>query len=77
MKDGFRHEHKYLISTQSAVLLKHRLRGVMDRDPYAGPTGQYTIRSLYFDDEKFTAYDEKLDGLRDRVKYRIRFYNSI
>lgn len=75
MKDGFRHEHKYLISTQCAVLLKHRLQGVMQRDPYAGPTGQYTIRSLYFDDEKFTAYGEKLDGLRDRIKYRIRFYN--
>lgn len=75
MKDGFRHEHKYLISTQCAVLLKHRLQGVMRRDPYAGPTGQYTIRSLYFDDEKFTAYGEKLDGLRDRIKYRIRFYN--
>ena len=76
MKDGYRHEYKYLISAVSAELLKRRLPGVMTRDSHAGPTGQYTIRSLYFDDGNYSAYKEKLSGVSDRVKYRIRYYNN-
>ena len=75
MKDGYRHEYKFLISAPAAELLKRRLPTVMARDPYAGPTGQYTIRSLYFDDRDYTAYEEKMSGISDRVKYRIRYYN--
>ena len=75
MKDGYRHEYKYLISTASAELLKRRLPAIMARDAHAGPTGQYTIRSLYFDDGNYSAYDEKISGVSDRVKYRIRYYN--
>jgi hypothetical protein len=47
----------------------------MQRDPHAGPAGQYTIRSLYFDDPFGGAYYEKIDGVCDRLKYRIRCYN--
>ncbi|MBQ4600250.1 MAG: polyphosphate polymerase domain-containing protein [Oscillospiraceae bacterium] len=75
MQKGFRHEYKFLISQASAQLLKSRLPGFMRRDPHAGPTGQYTIRSLYFDDQDFSAYTDKMSGVRDRVKYRIRYYN--
>lgn len=75
MKDGYRHEYKYLISTVSAELLKRRLPTIMARDPHAGPTGQYNIRSLYFDDGNYSAYKEKLSGISDRTKYRIRYYN--
>lgn len=75
MKDGYRHEYKFIISQTSAELLKRRLPGMMARDPHAGPSGQYTIRSLYFDDPNYQAFDEKMDGLRDRVKYRLRCYN--
>ena len=75
MKDGYRHEYKYLISQQAVQLLKRRLPAVMNRDPHAGENGQYTIRSLYFDDGKYSAYEEKMAGVRDRVKYRIRYYN--
>lgn len=75
MKEGYRHEYKFLISQPAAELLKCRLPGLMARDPHAGPAGQYTIRSLYFDDPHFSACEEKLAGIRDRVKYRIRCYN--
>lgn len=75
MKDGYRHEYKYLISASAAELLKRRLPTVMGRDPYAGPTGRYTIRSLYFDDGNYAAYEEKMSGVSDRIKYRIRYYN--
>ena len=75
MKNGYRHEYKFLISKGAAELLKRRLLTVMERDPHAGPGGQYTIRSLYFDDRNYTAYEEKVSGVADRVKYRIRYYN--
>ena len=75
MEKGFRHEYKYLISRADAELLKRRLPYIMERDPHAGPTGQYTIRSLYFDDFSGTAYYDKVDGVNYRAKYRIRFYN--
>lgn len=75
MKNGYRHEYKYLISGAASRLLKSRLRAFMRRDPHAGPTGQYTIRSLYFDDPCAAAYEEKMSGIKERTKYRIRYYN--
>ena len=75
MNEGYRHEIKFLISAADAQLLKIRLPHLMERDPHAGPAGQYTIRSLYFDDFTHNAFDEKVDGINKRSKYRIRYYN--
>lgn len=50
-------------------------RQLMDYDRHTGPTHEYNIRSLYFDDMYRTAYSEKLDGIQYRKKYRIRIYN--
>ena len=75
MEKNFRHEYKFLISPNAARLLKLRLPHIMGRDPHAGPTGQYTIRSLYFDDPNFTAFRDKVDGVDNRTKYRIRCYD--
>lgn len=75
MEKNYRHEYKYLISRRSAELLKLRLPHVMQRDSHAGETGQYTIRSLYFDDLAFGAFDEKVSGVDNRTKFRIRCYN--
>lgn len=75
MEKGYRHEYKYLISGAASRLLKSRLRAFMRPDPHAGPTGVYTIRSLYFDDPFADAYEEKMSGIKERTKYRIRYYN--
>lgn len=37
--------------------------------------GKYLIRSLYFDTPTDTALREKLDGVSQREKFRIRYYN--
>ncbi len=47
----------------------------MPADPNTGPAGEYFIRSLYFDDAAQTSYFEKLAGVSDRKKYRLRIYN--
>lgn len=74
-QDGLRHELKYEISLASAEELRCRLRAVMQPDLHAGPEG-YLIRSLYFDDCDYSAYRDKTDGIRDRSKLRLRFYNG-
>ena len=75
MEKGLRHEYKFLISRADAELLKLRLPHIMERDTHSGDKGQYTIRSLYFDDFSNSAYYEKMDGVSERAKYRIRFYD--
>ncbi len=54
---------------------KARLEHILPRDPNAGESGEYFIRSLYFDDVEKTAYLEKLSGVAERKKYRLRIYN--
>ena len=69
----FRNEWKYLISEPEAYLLKGRLSSVMSHDPHA-KDGKYMIRSLYFDDVWDSSYNEKMMGVEERSKWRIRCY---
>ena len=70
-----RHEIKYIISLREAELLKYRLGALLRPDPHVRADGSYFIRSLYFDDTDYRAYHEKIAGVKERTKYRIRFYN--
>lgn len=70
----YRHEWKHSISRTDMLMLRQRLRAVMEPDPHA-IDGKYFIRSLYFDTPRDTALREKLDGVSRREKYRIRCYN--
>lgn len=71
---SYRNEWKYLISYPEAELLKRRLLPFLSLDPHA-QNGQYTIRSLYFDDWRMSSYEEKIMGVMARKKWRIRIYN--
>lgn len=75
MRKVSRHEEKFIISVATAEMLKSRFRAMLRPDPHAGPGGSYFIRSVYFDDIAHTAYHEKLSGVRERTKYRLRYYN--
>ena len=70
----YRNEWKYYISLWEAELLKRRLLPFMETDPYT-QDGKYTIRSLYFDDYWDSSYTEKMMGVDNRNKWRIRIYN--
>ena len=71
----YRVEDKYIPSPEKMAELEHRVRLVLPLDPHIGGKGFYTISSLYFDDINNKALHEKLGGIRDREKYRIRIYN--
>ena len=70
----FRHEWKYEINYMDFLTLRMRLAAVMQRDSHA-VDGKYEIRSLYFDTPSDRALREKLDGVNQREKFRIRLYN--
>ncbi len=72
----FRHELKYIISTQEYHELKNKLKFAIQLDENSKGNEGYSIRSLYFDDVYNSAYLEKKAGIEERKKYRIRIYNG-
>lgn len=71
----YRHEWKHELNRLDLLMLRQRLRAVMEPDPHA-VDGCYFIRSLYFDNLRDKALREKLDGVNKREKFRIRYYNG-
>jgi hypothetical protein len=71
----FRHELKYYINYKDHMLLRTALGALMRPDDNVDENGGYHIRSLYFDDIYETALSEKISGVDDRCKFRIRIYN--
>lgn len=73
----YRHEIKHIITPADAAAIRTNLSAVARLDPNAVRSGgRYLVRSLYFDDPWDTALHEKLDGVNQRKKYRIRYYND-
>lgn len=72
----YRNEIKHIITPADKAALCANLRAVAQLDPHARKNGHYLIRSLYFDDADDTALREKLDGVNEREKFRIRYYNG-
>ena len=70
-----RHEWKHEISYSDLLAIRQRLYAVAKRDVHA-VNGKYLIRSLYFDNMADKALREKLDGISNREKFRIRYYNG-
>ena len=70
-----RHELKFFVSPQQHYVLSHVLDRVLGRDPNGDDNNEYAIRSLYFDTVFNSALFDKLNGVQNRDKYRIRIYN--
>ena len=69
-----RHEEKYIIDYRQYLMLRQRALQILTPDPH-GDMGSYVITSLYFDDPMDNALYEKLDGLPEHSKFRIRTYD--
>ena len=70
-----RHELKFYINEMQHLVLSGILDKVLQRDPNGDEMNEYHIRSLYFDTVWNSALYDKVDGNRNRDKYRIRIYN--
>ncbi|MDR2088603.1 MAG: polyphosphate polymerase domain-containing protein [Clostridiales Family XIII bacterium] len=66
-------EKKYLFSAPIGYALRRRIRAVLREDAHNGPDG-YIVRSLYFDTISDGDFFDKLEGLEQRRKIRLRIY---
>ena len=73
MLDVSRREIKYEVGLCLAAVLRQRLAAVLAEDPHNGGSG-YLGRSVYFDTPDALDYYQKLDGLDNRKKLRLRIY---
>ena len=69
----FRHEFKYRIDKTKFYNIRDKLNKVLlvDRD-----TNGYMIKSLYFDSVNEVDYYDKMDGVCNRKKIRMRIYDD-
>lgn len=72
----YRNEIKHVITAADRAAICANMRAVAKLDPHAAERGFYRIRSLYFDSLTDKALREKLDGVNEREKFRIRYYND-
>lgn len=71
-----RHEYKRRINYEDYLAIRSRLRALASRDAHVGADGTYLVHSLYFDNLYDKALREKIDGVENREKFRIRYYNG-
>ncbi len=72
-----RYELKYFLPMNRAKELINQVEMHIQPDPHAEiceGLPKYCIQSVYLDTEDLKLYYEKIDGLRDRRKFRIRAY---
>lgn len=74
-KTKYRHEFKYQCSEAQLAIIQSRIETLLDHDPHA-KNGQYTIRSMYFDNYANRCFYENENGTSPREKFRIRIYNG-
>lgn len=77
-ENEWRFEYKYRLTYQHYLQVRGAILPFMRKDSFTGNPEQkrYTVRSLYFDSHDLRSYVEKINGDSDRVKLRIRAYQS-
>lgn len=71
----YRNELKFFINRHQKNIMSNKLSKLCRRDAFCDENGEYLISSLYFDDYHQSAFFDKLSGILDRKKFRVRVYN--
>jgi SPX domain protein involved in polyphosphate accumulation len=73
-----RYEFKYLIGHEQSISIEKEIKPFMEYDGHISEDlgNAYFVRSEYYDNDLFTHFYEKVDGMRERYKYRIRTYGK-
>ena len=74
--DVSREEKKYVLSYAEAERIYNKLKQILPGDDVNGYE-PYMVRSLYFDSYYNDDYFDKLAGIKDRKKIRIRIYDTL
>lgn len=73
-----RFEYKYIVPNKHLSRLRETILPFLEIDAFAGAenNNQYTVRSIYFDTPGYDFYYEKVEGIKNRKKVRLRGYNE-
>jgi hypothetical protein len=75
-----RYEKKYLVPNELMDRIRSRISAFVRPDIYTNSDEdgirQYTVRSIYFDTRSLDFFNEKIEGLIHRRKFRIRGYEK-
>lgn len=73
-----RFELKYLISEETALLVRDFVRSYLDFDEYSvgKPNYSYPVHSLYIDSDRLSLYWDTINGNKNRYKLRLRYYST-
>lgn len=73
-----RYEFKYIVPNQLLIPLREFIQPFVELDEYVsdGKKVHYTVRSVYFDSPSFDFYYEKVEGIKNRKKVRLRGYDE-
>lgn len=76
--DFSRFEFKFVMPTEMMAEVEGELGHFVDLDPFVAtrPNHLYPVRSLYFDDDSYSAFFDKIDGMHTRSKFRLRTYST-
>ncbi len=72
-------ELKYIISEDRALAIRDFVKSYVDLDEYSAdkPNYSYRIHSLYLDSDELTTYWETINGVKNRYKLRLRYYDDL
>ena len=73
-----RFELKYLITEEMALKVRDFVRCYLDFDEYCigKPDFSYVVHSLYLDSDDLKLYWEAVNGVKNRYKLRLRYYDT-
>ena len=73
-----RFELKYLITEESALLVRDFVRSYLEMDEFSvgRPNYSYPVHSLYLDSDDLKLYWRTINGDKNRFKLRLRYYST-
>jgi SPX domain protein involved in polyphosphate accumulation len=74
----YRYERKFVVSETSAEAIRSFVGSYLPRDEHMAGRDSfgYRVNSLYLDTPTYALYRQSCDGIKNRYKLRIRFYDT-
>ena len=78
VKNFFRYEFKFPLDQRKREKVESHVKNFMSFDGHSNPEldNAYYVRSLYYENDASTHYYEKIDGVKERRKFRLRTYGK-
>jgi SPX domain protein involved in polyphosphate accumulation len=75
----YRYERKFVVPEHAADAIRHFVEAYLPLDEHMSPDEPfgYRVCSLYLDTPSYALYRQSCDGIKNRYKLRIRFYNEL